>query len=401
MKRRDKHAAAKPDGHAEKSAAAAPLLISWFADHQRALPWRDAPPGQRDPYRTLVSEAMLQQTQVSRVIKKYAAFIGRFPTVQSLAAADERDVMAMWAGLGYYRRARNLHNAARYVVSECAGKFPRTIEGLLELPGVGRYTAGAIASMAMSLPAPIVDGNVTRVLLRLHGRDVEQTSPATVKWAWEEASAFAGGAGTRAGAANEALMELGATVCVPGASPRCDACPLKKMCVAHKEGLTDRIPRAKRVKAATQRTLLVLLVTDHQGRVLCERRHADGLWAGLWQPPTLEPASAADAALARAWMSAPQCRGVAFHAAGKLSRKLTHRLMQIEIHRSTVSARIATALLTEPLGPVGVQATGLERRWVTREELRELGVSNAHAAAMEVGFSTEPSANDRPKRRRV
>ena len=401
MKRRENHAPAKPDEQAGKSAAAAPFLIGWFGEHQRTLPWRDAPPGQRDPYRTLVSEAMLQQTQVSRVIEKYEAFIGRFPTVQSLAAADERDVVAMWAGLGYYRRARNLHNAAKHVVSECAGKFPRTIDGLLELPGVGRYTAGAIASMAMSLPAPIVDGNVTRVLLRLHGRDVEQTSPATVKWAWEEASTFAGGAGKRAGAANEALMELGAMICVPGASPRCDACPLKKMCVARKEGLTDRIPRAKQVKTASHRTLLVLLIIDQHGRLLCERRHADGLWAGLWQPPTLEPATAADAVLARAWMSAPPLRGVVFHAAGELSRKLTHRLMQIEVHRSRVGARIATALLTAPLGPVGVQASGLERRWVTREDLRVLGVSNAHAAAMEVGFATEPSATDRPKRRRT
>ncbi|MCX5689545.1 MAG: A/G-specific adenine glycosylase [Planctomycetota bacterium] len=391
--------AAPPDDQVARSAASAPLLTAWFPTHQRELPWRDAPPGKRDPYRTLVSEAMLQQTQVSRVIEKFTAFIDRFPTVQSLAAADERDVLAIWAGLGYYRRARNLHNAAKHVVSECHGKFPRDVEALLELPGVGRYTAGAIASIATGLPAPIVDGNVTRVLLRIHGHDVDQSAPSTVKWAWEQAGAFASGAGKAAGAANEALMELGATVCVPGSSPRCEVCPLKAICIAHKNGVTDRIPRAKQTKAATERTLLVLLISDRHDRVLCERRTSDGLWAGLWQPPTLEPATPTDAACAREWLHTSNAHGLSFQASGSLVRKLTHRLMQIEVFQCQAGARAAKALLAEPLGPPGVLATGIERRWVTRDELRALGVSNAHAAAMELGLRSEPAGITRPQRR--
>lgn len=377
-------------------------LIAWFANNQRKLPWRDAPPGQRDPYRTLVSEAMLQQTQVSRVIEKYRAFIARFPTVLALAHADEREVLAMWAGLGYYRRARNLHNAAKHVVGDCGGRFPRDVNALLDLPGVGKYTAGAIASIAMGLPAPIVDGNVTRVMLRLHGRDVEQNAPVTVKWAWQQATVFADAAGTQAGAANEALMELGATVCVPGGAPRCQECPLRAMCVANHNGEVDRIPRAKAAKAPEHRTLMVLLITDGRGRLLCERRGPDGLWAGLWQPPTLEPETAKGEALASEWLNSAALHNLAFAAAGSLVRKLTHRVMQVHVYRSHVvdTAASARRLLTQPLGPPEARATGLERRWVTLEELRALGVSNAHAAAMEMGLKSLAAVKVRSQRHR-
>ncbi len=357
-------------------------LAAWFASAKRDLPWRDLPPGKRDPYRTLVSEAMLQQTQVSRVVEKFRAFIERFPTVEALAAADERDVMARWAGLGYYRRARNLHAAARHVVERCGGTFPSEVEGLLELPGVGRYTAGAIASLAMGRPAPIVDGNVARVMLRVQGRDLDQQAPATTAWAWRQAEAFASAAGPLAGAANEAMMELGATVCTPGPAPACGACPLATCCEAKRLGLQALIPRPKKAKAPAKRWMAVLVIRDPKGRLLCERRGAEGLWAGLHQPVTLEPEEGAERV--RAGLAAPTgaCRGVRFARAAAIARQLTHRSLTVEVHEATVTAAAATRLTRGAIGPPGGQGTGLERRWMTPAALRAAGMSKAHEAAL-------------------
>lgn len=206
-----------------RDAAMARALEQWFAGAARSLPWRAlGPDGWRDPYAVLVSELMLQQTQVARVVERFGAFMRRFPTVAALAGADEADVIALWAGLGYYRRARHLHAAAKRIVHEHGGEVPRAAAALRALPGVGRYTAGAIASMAMGQRVPLVDGNVARVLMRLEARagDVAQGQA----WAWERAGELVSSS-TSAGAFNEGLMELGATVCVPG-RPRCEACPL-------------------------------------------------------------------------------------------------------------------------------------------------------------------------------
>jgi A/G-specific adenine glycosylase len=357
-------------------------LVAWFAASRRDLPWRDLPAGRRDPYRTLVSEAMLQQTQVSRVVEKFRAFIERFPTVDTLAAADERDVIAQWAGLGYYRRARNLHAAARHVVERCGGTFPPDIEGLLQLPGVGRYTAGAIASLAMGRPAPIVDGNVARVMLRVHGRDLDPQSPATTAWAWTQAQTFASAAGPRAGAANEAMMELGATVCTPGPAPSCHACPLATGCNARRLGAQSRIPRPKKAKTPAKRWMAVLVIRDAKGRLLCERRGPEGLWAGLHQPVTLEPEGAAEPV--RSWLATPTgaCRRVRFAKAAELTRQLTHRTLTVEVHQATVTAATATRLTRASIGPPDGPATGLERQWLTPEALAAAGLSRAHQAAL-------------------
>ncbi len=258
-------------------------IESWFERAARPLPWRISP---RDPYLSLVSEFMLQQTQVARVLEKFGPFIERFPTVRELAGAREQQVLSLWSGLGYYRRARLLHAAARSIVAEHAGVVPRDVPTLRTLPGVGRYTAGAIASIVHGLAEPIVDGNVSRVLLRVHGRDGASDDPAAVAWAWERAEAMARAARSPA-LVNEGLMELGAVICTPRA-PRCAECPLAALCIARRDGRQDEIPRPK--AAARRRTLAIetVLLRDPRGRVLVQRRPARGMWASMWQAPTLE-----------------------------------------------------------------------------------------------------------------
>ncbi|MFG0315432.1 MAG: A/G-specific adenine glycosylase, partial [Phycisphaerales bacterium] len=201
---------------APDDAALTRALEAWFRASARELPWRT---DTRDPYRSLVSELMLQQTQVSRVIEKFGPFLERFPTVEALAAAPEDDVLAAWSGLGYYRRARLLHACAKAIVEHHDGVVPDSLDDLLELPGIGRYTAGAIASMVFGQRAPIVDGNVARVLLRVHNKPVPQTEKTTIDWAWQRAEELVGACDDPA-VFNEAMMELGATVCVPK-GPRC------------------------------------------------------------------------------------------------------------------------------------------------------------------------------------
>lgn len=273
-------------------------VTAWYARAARALPWRDRPAGRRDPYRALVSELMLQQTQVARVAERFDGFLARFPTVTDLAEADEADVLAAWAGLGYYRRARLLHAAAKRIADHHAGVFPDDPDAIRDLPGVGRYTAGAVASMAFGLAEPIVDGNVARVLMRVEGREGAVSDRDTQAWAWDRAAALVSqadtpdpdpgpGPGSGPGVFNEALMELGATICTPRA-PRCGECPLATICRAKRAGRQPHIPAPK--PRAGKKVLCVgsVLAIDARGRRLVERRGSDGLWAGLWQPPSAE-----------------------------------------------------------------------------------------------------------------
>lgn len=340
----------------------ATALTRWLTRHARDLPWRaSGPPGQRDAYACLVSEAMLQQTQVSRVVERFPKFMARFPTVQALAAADEHDVLAEWSGMGYYRRARNLHAAARLIVEQHGGRVPRQVGELRALPGVGRYTAGAIASIAFDEPAPIVDGNVARVLLRVHGRDAASDDKRVQPWLWAHAEALAT-ASSRPGAVNEALMELGATVCVPcPALPRCEACPLNQWCVARGEGRQAEIPRPK--TRARQKNLYcgVALVRRADGALLMEQRPGQGMWAGMWQAPTIEsgeqPVSARDVAAAigiRASLLRPE---------SNFEHQTTHRRVLFSVWRADVDDRAA-----------GSVTRGL---WMKVDKLAGLGMSNA------------------------
>jgi A/G-specific adenine glycosylase len=266
-------------------------LLTWYDRHRRDLPWR-VPPGSPlaatpDPYHVLLSETMLQQTQVATVVPYFHRFVARFPTVGDLARADLQEVLRLWQGLGYYSRARNLHRCAQAIVDEHAGVVPRDVATLLTLPGVGRYTAGAIASLAYNTRAPILDGNVMRVLCRIDRieTDPRERDVQAVLWARAEEILPSGKSG-RTGDFNSALMELGATVCTPK-NPQCLVCPVRAHCEAAAAGVQDRIPLPKKTKPTPLLKRYVLCLR-HGRHYLIERRPETGRWAGLWQFKTIE-----------------------------------------------------------------------------------------------------------------
>ncbi|MDX2131717.1 MAG: A/G-specific adenine glycosylase [Planctomycetota bacterium] len=353
---------AEPDAHERVPVA----LVRWFEQSRRPFPWRKVNPrtGRRDPYRALVSEFMLQQTQASRVEPAFRAFVRRFPSVRALARAHPDEVRRAWSGLGYYRRASMLHAAACEIVSRFGGVVPRDAAALRTLPGVGAYTAGAIASIVYNEREPIVDGNVLRVLLRLHGRDGAADDPASVSWAWAQARHLAADPRVQPGEVNEGIMEFGALVCTP-AAPRCDACPLARQCVARRTGRVHEIPRPKRPPPRAEVHLHVLVVTDLAGRVLLEQLPADGLWARLWAPPTI---AGADADLAR---DAAR-RGLSLLPAGELARTLTHRRVRLRLWRAHVPTR---------------PRPSRTRRWVLPDALVDQGVPSAHVAAVRAALA--------------
>jgi A/G-specific adenine glycosylase len=256
-------------------------LVDWYRAGHRDLPWRRT----RDPYAIWVSEIMLQQTRVETVTPYFERWMARFPSVRALAAAPLDEVLAAWAGLGYYARARHLHAAAREVAARYDGRVPSEPEAVRALPGVGRYTAGAILSLAFGRAEPILDGNVTRVLARLEALDDQPAALAPRLWRRAAQLVPADAAADF----NQALMELGATVCTPRA-PRCPDCPLASRCAARRSGRPEAFPRARPKRAVpTVRAATVLL--EREGRVLLVRRPPAGLWGGLWEPPTGELAA--------------------------------------------------------------------------------------------------------------
>ncbi len=255
------------------------LLLAWFAREQRDLPWRAT----KDAYAIWISEAMLQQTRVETVIDYWRRFMARFSDVRVLAAAHEADVLAQWSGLGYYRRARALHAAAKVIVERYSGEFPRDADAVRELPGVGPYTAGAVLSIAFDQAEALVDGNVVRVFSRWFAHDADYG--ATTAWAWEIARELVGSE-SGAGDWNQALMELGATLCTPR-EPACARCPVSMMCEAFARGVQHELPRAKQRPASIDVELLTVLV-ENGARVLLEQRPARGRMAGMWQLPTIE-----------------------------------------------------------------------------------------------------------------
>jgi A/G-specific adenine glycosylase len=254
-------------------------LLSWYGKEGRTLPWRE----DRDPYRIWLSEIMLQQTTVTAVIPYYERFLQRFPTIESLAAASLDDVISLWAGLGYYSRARNLHRASQQIVSEL-GSFPETLEGLLALPGIGRSTAGAILSIAFDTPAPILDGNVRRVLVRLFAWHEDPRSSRAEKQLWQWAEALT--PDQRPHDYAQAIMDLGATVCVPR-TPLCERCPLSELCQAFKQGCATLLPVARKQGKLPVRQQVVLLVKS-SGDYLLRQRPTEGFLGGLWEFPVVE-----------------------------------------------------------------------------------------------------------------
>lgn len=263
--------------HANRIAAVRARLLDWYDTNARDLPWRRT----GDPYRIWLSETMLQQTRVETVIPYYERWLEHLPTVADLAAADEEQVLKLWEGLGYYRRARNLHRAAREVMAS-GGRLPATAKDWQTLPGVGRYTAGAVASIAFGEPAPLVDGNVKRVLARFEGIDRSIDDRRVEQRMWLLAEALV--PEDRPGDFNQALMELGARVCVPK-RPRCLACPLHRACRARRDGRQDELPVRKARKPVPEATWVAGLV-EQGGRFLLAKRPATGLLAGLWELPS-------------------------------------------------------------------------------------------------------------------
>jgi len=256
-------------------------LLAWYDANRRELPWR----GQQDPYAVWVSEVMLQQTQVATVLPYYQRWMQRFPTLGALARAPLAEVLHAWQGLGYYSRARRLHDGARVVLERHNGELPRERHALLALPGIGEYSAGAIASIAFGAREPLVDGNVVRVLARRFGLRGDPAKLPLRRALWELAGALV--PEVRPGDFNQALMELGATVCTPRA-PRCDACPLARECVARREGLTETLPELA-ARAKPTRVRVALAVVRRNGRVLMVEQGASApRWAGLWTFPHAE-----------------------------------------------------------------------------------------------------------------
>jgi len=270
-------------------------LLRWFEARKRALPWR----GTRDPYRIWLSEVMLQQTRVAAVIPYYERFLRLFPTVGALARAPEHEVLEAWAGLGYYSRARNLQRAAREIVRRHGGQFPKTLEAALELPGVGRYTAAAVLSIAFGAPLAVLDGNVARVLARLAAVRDDLRQPA--RWRQLEAAAQGLLVPREPGAWNQAMMELGATVCTPR-TPACGECPVVRFCRARAMGLQETLPAKREKRAPENVRLAAAVLLDAQRRTVLvkpEYDATDGLFSRMWQFPAVRCGKDAASALRR------------------------------------------------------------------------------------------------------
>ena len=330
----------------------APRLLAWFDRHGRHdLPWQHP----RTPYRVWLSEIMLQQTQVSVVTGYFDRFVGALPDLPALASAPQDEVLALWSGLGYYARARNLHAAAKRCVEVHDGALPRDLDALVGLPGIGRSTAGAILSQAWGDPAPILDGNVKRVLCRLFGIDGWPGQPAVEKQLWTIAERLL--PSSRLADWTQAQMDFGATLCTR-ANPACAICPLQDVCVARREGRIAELPAAKPGKPLPQRETGMLILEDANNRVLLQRRPSTGVWAALWSLPQHE-----DIADARAWFERHVDGDFATaHPLPALEHGFSHYRLRIHPHRITVNGLRAT---------VGDNA---DLRWATRPDLDAIGL---------------------------
>jgi A/G-specific adenine glycosylase len=323
-------------------------LLDWYDRQKRSLPWRSADvAGTVDPYHVLVSETMLQQTQVTTVIPYYIRFLELFPTISDLAMAPQQTVLRAWQGLGYYSRARNLQAAARHMMTHLGGELPTEAADLQKLPGIGRYTAGAVASIAFGRRAPIVDANVARVLCRLEKITADPRTPAVRELLWTKAGEIL--PKRRIGDFNSALMELGALLCVPR-TPRCLHCPVCAHCAAYAAGVQDRIPPPKPAKELPLLRRRTYCITDGI-RWLIEQRPATGRWAGMWQFITIDPAGA----------ELPlKIRDV--RPLGSVSHGLTHRRYEFEVVRCR---------------GVGEESVAT-RKWVTLEEIDHFPLPRPH-----------------------
>lgn len=362
-------------------------LLRWFRAHRRALPWRES----RDPYRVWVAEIMLQQTRIAAVLPYYDRFLAKFPTVESLACAREEEVLKMWSGLGYYSRARNLHRAAKQIVARHDGRFPRDEESALALPGIGHYTAAAVLSIAYDVPLAVLDGNVARVLARLEA--IRGDLRASGRWQSLTNSAQCLLAGDSASDWNQALMELGETICTPQ-SPRCNECPVARWCRARALGLTAQIPAPRRKRAPVSMKIAAAVLRDRRGRTLLVKEpgaHDHVLFSRMWQFPAVAVSRNAESELVA-------------HLSATLGIDCTNvtSLEALPKARHGVTYRNITLL------PFLARVVNLPRRPRTRilalEKLLELSVSSATrkiAAAASAASAGEATAHSLDRHRRV
>lgn len=258
-----------------------PYLLHWFDYNARVLPWRENP----KPYYVWISEIMLQQTRVEAVRGYFDRFIEAIPDIKTLATVDDEKLMKLWEGLGYYNRARNLKKAAQVIMSDYHGELPSDYHELLKLPGIGVYTAGAIASMAYQQPEVAIDGNVLRIATRIAGSFDDITKESVKKELWEDFKRIV--PKDRPGDFNQSLMDLGATICIPNGKPHCEQCPIMHLCQAFHQDMVMQIPvkPPKKTRRIEKRTILLM---DYQGRYLIHQREDKGLLAGLWELPAIE-----------------------------------------------------------------------------------------------------------------
>ena len=338
-------------------------LLAWYDVHRRTLPWR-APAGKRaDPYRVWLSEIMLQQTTVQAVGSYYRKFLERWPDVKALAAAKQDDVLAAWAGLGYYARARNLHAAAKVVAKELGGAFPKTAEALRELPGVGAYTSGAIAAIAYDERQAAMDANAERVIARLYA--IETPMPRAKKQIYERGQALVP---ERAGDFAQALMDLGSAICTPKL-PACKNCPLNADCLGRKRGIQETLPvKAPKMVRPLKRGA-AFVVQDKTGAVLLRKRPDKGLLASMLEPPLgpwTEKFPSASAALKQAPFAADWKK-----RAGVVRHGFTHFELEIEVYAAALSKRPKT-----------------EGQWTPAEKLRDVALPTVMRKIVEHGIDS-------------
>ena len=345
-------------------------LLLWFSQNARDLPWRRT----HDPYGIYVSEIMLQQTQVKTVIPYWDRWMQELPTIASAAQATPTRIHKLWEGLGYYTRVRNLQRAAQMIVKEHGGTFPEEFEQVLALPGIGRYTAGAICSIAFNQPTPILDGNVIRVLTRIFGIAENPKEKVTNARLWQLAEALvtaanrkSGGEAKHCSALNQSLMELGALICTPR-QPQCTICPAKRLCVAWREDRVPELPNLGKREAATPRRFIAFAI-ECNGKLLVRQRPAGTVNGHLWELPNLELESAAGPATATAVATATSLFKKHWGVAPDRLEPLASLKHSITRYRITLDA-FMVGVKRRPAGVAGV--------WKAPRELRELAFTAAH-----------------------
>jgi len=334
-------------------------LLAWYSAHQRDLPWRRS----KDPYAVWVSEVMLQQTQVQTVLPYYRRFLEAFPTIRDLAQAEDRELLRLWAGLGYYTRAKNLQRAARAIVCNHGGRFPCSYSEVLSLPGIGRYTAGAILSIAFDSPYPVLDGNVVRVLTRLFHLRGDTKTRHLQSLLWQYAQELV--PNRRPGDFNQAIMELGAVLCSPH-QPQCTLCPLRSECEARREGIQELLPEKRRT-VATTRIHWAVAVLIHRARILIVKRTEGRLLRDFWEFPGGEVKGARNVKEA--------LRKRVFQDLG-LQIRLLEPLTTIT-HAITHRRITLVAFEAKLEGKAAVKVNGNAAKWVRQEDLEKFPFASA------------------------